>query len=451
MNNFIKSTLFISIFFMLLTSCNKDDDPVIKPVEPEVQIPQEFAIDSTQIFKQIVSGRSEADRLGLRFSFSDFVVTGIYVEPHATLKLKLNLIEGSEFPELLVGSYSRGTHWNTQPDVFYLTSGINEISVGENGGMVYIRYTSNYTPDAKVSIKFLEGWKHTPLFKLNDTSNSTWKKMLSYFDEIPTVTLESDQAFIVVSREKAIEYQEGNQHDLLKAIDEVITVQNDISGMDGSEEIHKPMSHKLMMVEYTGDAYYMFAYNYRTAYRNYDAVQYILEYTNFNNDGWGPWHELGHMHQMNAWTWSEIVETTVNIYSLASEKSRGITTSRYKRENKWAAVNTYLALEDNNRNFNSNAADVWVRLGMFYQLQLAFGDGFYKDLHKLIRKENPLINSDEDRMRTFMISACKVANKDLSDFFKKWGLKFNDVDAVYEEIINLKLTKPTVDLTQLND
>lgn len=436
---------------MLFTSCSDNEDSIVKPTIPTITIPSDIAIDSVQIFNQIKSGRSEADRLGLRFSFSDFEPTGIYIKPNSILTLNLQLLEGYMLPEILIGSYSRGDHWNTQPTSLELQSGLNTINVGSEGGMLYIRYTSSDIPNSKAQIKFLDGWEHSALYKLDETSNTLWKKKLDYFKDLPSATLISNNAFLVVSREKALDFQNENQDNLLNSIDEVITIQNEISGMDGSSEIHKPISHKLLMVEYTGDEYYMFAYNFRTAYRNSDAVQYILNTDNFNNDGWGPWHEIGHMHQMNAWTWSEVVESTVNIYSLASEKSRGITTSRYKRENKWAQVETYLALPDAERDFNSSASDVWTRLGMFYQLQLAFGEDFYKELHKNIRTLNPTINSDSDRMRTFMLASCKIANKDLTNFFTKWGLKFDQIEAVYTEINSLNLPAPNSDLTLLRD
>ena len=183
MNLLKKTPIFFITSLFLFVSCNKDDDSIVKPTEPTIQIPTEIAIDSIQIFNQTKSGQAEADRLGLRFSFSDFTPTGIYVQPNKTLKLELNLMEGSELPDLLIDSYSRGSNWNKQPEIKYLNNGINEIFTGDNGGMVYIRYTTNYNPTSKVNIKFLNGWKHTPYFQLNNTSNQTWVKMLNYFKE----------------------------------------------------------------------------------------------------------------------------------------------------------------------------------------------------------------------------------------------------------------------------
>ena len=431
----------LSILLLLaiaaFAACQKDDVETPDPIKPEALVPKEIAVDSTQEFNQIFTADAESKRLGLSFCFSDFEPTGVYVKPNAVLKLEVSLLGSNEFLELLVGTYSRGDHWNKQPESYILHNGLNTISVNNKGGMVYIRYTVDNNPSGKIKIKFLNGWEHSPLYKLNNTSNKNWKKMLSTFSKVPTATLVGNKAFVVVSREKALEYQDKDQDDLLLAIDEIIDIQNDLSGMDGSEEIHKPMSHKLLMSEYLGKDYYMFAYFYRTAYRKSDAVQYILDHESLRQNGWGPWHELGHMHQMKTWTWSKVVESTVNLYSLAVEKQFGISPSRYKRDNRWEQVANYLALPDGQRDFNAGSTNVWVRLGMFYQLQLAFGDDFYKGLHKHLRKENPSFGSDEDKMATFMMAACIVSGKDLSGFFKKWGMEFNGSDQVYNE--NCKL------------
>ncbi|TKG97213.1 hypothetical protein EYV94_01940 [Puteibacter caeruleilacunae] len=446
-----KGLWYLLMVFGVFVGCSEDNPEEEVIIDPVVTIDKALLVDSVQVFNEIPSGNAEASRLGLRFFFSDFEPTGVYVKPNTTLKLEVEKLAGNSYPQLLVGSYSRGSEWNRQPISYDLHQGSNAVSVGSEGGMVYVRYINDGEPSGKVRIKFVDGWLHSPLYKLNDTSNANWKKMLATFDLTPTATLVGDKSFVVVSRDKAIDYQDKDQNSLLEAIDQIIQVENDLSGMDGSKDIHKPMSHKLMLVEYLGNDYYMFAYWYRTAYRKKDAVQFILDPAKLRQDGWGPWHEVGHMHQMNSWTWSGVVESTVNLYSLAVEKSFGISPSRYKRDNRWAHVATYLAQSDDVRDFNASETDIWVRLGMFYQLQLGFGDTFYPELHKYLREQNPTINGDEDRMAAFMLAACEVSKKDLTSFFQKWGMKFDSSEQVYWQIAELGYDAPESDLTLLTD
>jgi hypothetical protein len=190
---------------------------------------------------------------------------------------------------------------------------------------------------------------------------------------------------------------------------------------------------------------------YRTWYRNTDAVSAILKADNMT---WGPWHELGHMHQQGSWTWSELTEVTVNVYSLAVEKAFGISPGRLTTQNEWNNINNYLAIPDADRNFNGSNVSVFVRLGLFQQLKLVFGDAFYHELHRKARRETNRPSTTDTRMHWFMVNVCKISGKDLTDFFKKWGLKLSTqslTDAVFAEIKSLNYPVPVQDLTQLKD
>ena len=60
----------------------------------------------------------------------------------------------------------------------------------------------------------------------------------------------------------------------------------------------------------------MYANNYLTGYAE-DSIEFVLDIEKFTKDGWGPWHEVGHIHQQVPWLSEGMGETTVNIYSLA--------------------------------------------------------------------------------------------------------------------------------------
>ena len=195
----------------------------------------------------------------------------------------------------------------------------------------------------------------------------------------------------------------------------------------------------------------MYATNFRTAY-SAGAAKYAFtpRITGSGPDSehaWGIWHELGHLHQQ-PWTWSELGEVTVNIYSLAAERyllpsGRALQNSGFKSK-----VMAYLAGSDDNKNFNADSVDVFFRLYMFHQLWLAYGDNFYQQLHKITRVEKPELNTDAEKMKYFMRKACQISGKDLTGFFKKWGLKN---DAAYAEIRTLNLPAPVKDPSVLTD
>ncbi len=430
---------------------------IISACQKNVVVMEEVPIDSLaisydtiQVFNEVPSGTKEAKRLGQRNPASDFTATGFYVAPNETLTIHMEQLEdGSGVPTLLIGTYSRyKAKWN--PTVVPLTAGVNTIQADEYGGLLYIRYNSNDNSIAsgKVQLEFRSGHRPTPHFVLGKTTNAQWQTMLDTWTTAPDVILESNETMLVASRTKALEYRQENQQQLMQTFDEITKAEYSISGIDNSSAEHKENVHKLLMTETDNTDYFMVATWYRTAYIS-SAMNILLTVDGARNNGWGPWHELGHMHQQGAWTWDALGEVTVNIYSLAAERKMGHLTSRLTRDNVWVDAMDYLVIPYAEKDFNASSTSLFVRLAMFQQLWLAFGDNFYQTLHKETRVEQATFSTREQQMRYFMLKACTISGKNLSAFFRKWGLKVNE--SVYTEIENLNLPTPAEDLTSKTD
>jgi hypothetical protein len=158
---------------------------------------------------------------------------------------------------------------------------------------------------------------------------------------------------------------------------------------------------------------------------------------------WGMWHEPGHMHQQSSWLWEAATEVTVNIYSLAAQRDAGLPT-RLAEDGTPEAVRTYLASPAANRDYNAPDADPFVRLAMFEQLRLAFGDRFYPDLHKLTRRAEKA----SDPQQYFILNASRVSGRNLLDFFTTWGLTITPQTRA--DVTALALPAPDRDLTTLD-
>lgn len=404
------------------------------------------AADSVIEISEVPSGQQEAARLQQSFPASDFTPTGFYLPPNTQLVVKAEQLAGSTLPKILVGTYSRYKNkWN--PTEFQLQNGNNTFT-DSLGGLIYIRYITGGNPVSKARISFISGKKPVPFYVLGKTTHAQWLDMLNRYTDVPDVQLVSNRTIMVASRANALQFKDENQDQVLRTADRVINIEDSISGLDGATERDKVNTHKYLMTETDNEAYYMVATWYRTAYFT-NTLKYVLTLSGLGTDGWGPWHELGHMHQQGAWTWGGLGEVTVNVYSLAVERTFGITPSRLHRDNVWAKVDTYLALPDGTRDFNGSNADVWVRLAMFHQLYLAFNNGFYHQLHEQVRQEQPSLANDQAKMRYFMLAACRLSGKDLSGFFRKWGFKVPDT--VFDEIAALGLPAPAVDPSTLRD
>ncbi len=137
--------------------------------------------------------------------------------------------------------------------------------------------------------------------------------------------------------------------------------------------------------------------------------------------GWGIAHEIGHnMDKLGK------AEITNNIYSLMAQTYDGkqnTLKSRLENSNKYAGIYEKVSA---GRPGMSN--DVFVQLGMYWQLHLAYDEGdapmdFYNKLFKEWKSGGTSAPTSDER---FALIASKIANKNLTEFFESWGMRLSD-------------------------
>lgn len=387
-----------------------------------------------------------AAQLGLRGQHNDMQATGFYVAPGDSITVTVTQTSGTILPVLAVGTPFRDA---IRPVRTYhnLVAGTQTLPGDEYGGLLYIRYVTTGAPSASAIVKFETGCKPVPYYKKGLTTHQQWLAALDSIDNVPDVVFESDRAILVTTLADAITYKNENQDLIVNRLDSIIESQDVISGLDNSSADHiKPPYKHLITVRDPAAGGYMAAgiAIYFTQSLSYRMLQ--PQYLS-NTNGWGIWHEIGHTYQQAAWTWDGLTETTVNVYSLASERLFGLPVSRITANNSWPKLDTYFAKPVSERDYNSGDND--LKLIMFHQLWLAFGDDFYTQLHRQTREEKPNLANTAAKMRYFMLKVCNINQQDLTDFFRKWGMKVDE--SVYTEITHLNLPAPTADLTLLRD
>ena len=397
-------------------------------------------------FAQVVSADYESRRLQNTPS-ADFRSTGLYAPPGARVNVQVAGVPAAHSKlRLLVGTYSRYDNGGRDPSQFDLQIGENSLTVSQFGGLIYVQYTVEGFPTLgifRLTFTFRQGFVQAPHYILGRTSTAEWKQQLRVFTNAPDVVLESRRTIMVYSRDNALAWQD-NDHDLvLRAADQILNAEDDISGLDGSCEIHRRNPNQFLLTQ-SQDGW-MYMTNMRAAF-SAGAAKYAFTPL-IISEGWGAWHELGHFHQQSSWKWKQLGEVTVNIYSLAAERALGVTPNGLVRENAWPRARRFLGMAD--KDFNSDAdCDVWVRLCMFRQLWLAYGDYIFHQIHRQSREENPVFQNDDEKIRYFMVKVCRVTGHDLSRFFHSWGLH---APSVYDEIATWRLPLPTTDLCSLQD
>ncbi|HDV8362153.1 MULTISPECIES: M60 family metallopeptidase [Bacillus] len=351
-------------------------------------------------------------------AFSPYEPTGLYAKPNEQITIN---VEGNQDIQVYIGTYSYDASWREDSKIksFTLKAGINTIQ-SPNGGLIYFY---NKQQGGTIRTTITTGGTTTPFFELGKHTKQDLINMLDQYPNAHAVELKGERVLITASPARVKKYLLGSNTDpvqLLKKMDEATRIQDKVAGLS-EEQVDKHYVH--YVEENHSPDYYMYATSYRTAYVG-DAIQYVLDINKFVTDGWGPWHEAGHLRQQSPWKFYNMTEVQNNIYSLSVEKAFN-QPSNLEKSGVYPKAFQYL--EQTNKNYDE-ISDVFVKLVMLWQLQLAYGEDFYPKLHQLYRDmpSSELPQTDENKKQLFMISASKVAKQNLIPFFEKWGLRPNN-------------------------
>jgi hypothetical protein len=146
---------------------------------------------------------------------------------------------------------------------------------------------------------------------------------------------------------------------------------------------------------------------------------------------WGIFHELGHNHQVVDWTFDGTGEVTCNLFSLyVMDKLCGVRPRAYVHEGQGTPVinlhKKYFA--GGVPTYERWKADPFVALCLYVQLQDAFGWEAYQkvfaEYRALPASDRP--RTEQDKRDQWMARFSKTVGKNLSPFFRKWGVPISD-------------------------
>ncbi|MDB3086146.1 calcium-binding adhesion protein [Clostridioides difficile] len=175
--------------------------------------------------------------------------------------------------------------------------------------------------------------------------------------------------------------------------------------------------------------------------------------------GWGIGHEIGHVTDIGKMTYSE---TSNNVLALLAQTFDDDTHSRLEGS---TMDKIYEHVTSNSLGIPSN---VFERLGMLWQLHLAYdddftgsmlknnsdadlgNDSFYAKIsrkYRALSSDDPINNLPKDQMLVAMASS--VVEKDLRDYFKAWGVEITpELNSIMD---GKKFEKETRKIQYVND
>ncbi|XP_035708338.1 TRPM8 channel-associated factor homolog [Folsomia candida] len=144
-------------------------------------------------------------------------------------------------------------------------------------------------------------------------------------------------------------------------------------------------------------------------------------------DNWGFFHELGHNHQWNEWTFEGGTEVTCNIFSMyvmnqfLGHPMPDTRPHILLPENLRRYITQYISDGINYPNFQR---DYDRGLIFYYQLERIFGWAAYKEVFQRYRDlpGDELPRNDDEKRDTWLIIFSTVVQRNIAELMKSWGI-----------------------------
>ncbi len=378
---------------------------------------------------------SDATKLeGRGIDQSAFRPTGFFVNANTTLTIKTNHIPSAPLANGTNGIYAYIGQWDAWADLnggadlapvkYNISSDVTQITPTISG-MLY--FSNESLSDVTINSVSGAGLVQVPTFTRDKTTVSDFIAQ-TQASSLPMVEIVGKNVFVTIQKSlvmKAIAKTGlADLNERTQKIDQWVDIANKVWGLDPS---YDGAAHKYgQMVNFVArdlpnDTTYANAPTKRIRLWQSASMDIL---TADLTKMWGLPHEIGHTFQTPGYTWNGLGEVTVNLLPMTMLDVYGLP----YRAGVIDAVKSYFStVPIESRDFNAMSS-VFGKLGMFWQLRMAFGNNFYPWLsqaYRVLSSESiPVTSADKEQQ--FMFMASKISQRNLVNFFKFWGIKISD-------------------------
>ena len=348
--------------------------------------------------------------------------TGLYARPGAPITVEFAEDVGAGL-SVLVGCHT-DTLWNKDvwrryPEITRAWPITERRTIVGNsfGGPIYIRFS----PGAQFGpmTATITGAIEMPLFRLGVTTARQWREEIRD-RPAPWTEFASDRVVITLPSETIRGVDDPTE--AIQFWSDVLDLSADLAAID--RERDRPERFVLDRQISLG-----------SLHSGYPIMGHIPNAPDFididlvrREGSWGPFHEIGHNHQLRDWMLPGTTEANVNLWSVYVSE----TALEISREDAHPALNPERRSE-RLQNYLDNGArfadwSVWTALETYLQLQTAFGWQFYQDLFAeyLDIPNARAPRETQDRIDEWIIRSSQRAGVNLIPFYTAWGLPISD-------------------------
>ncbi|WP_219064556.1 M60 family metallopeptidase [Pseudomonas sp. UMAB-08] len=316
-----------------------------------------------------------------------------------------------------------------------LKIGENILPIDPLGGVIHIRNNGNSGCRVILDSKI----RPIPYYVLMQTPPLDFRRMLEKSDRLSEVQLVGDRVVISAYADTYEIFAHADVGEIVRSHEEVLRIEAQAAGLDGSTELHTRSNMWIHAVESTSSFYPHASTGYIGLPHSKDVNS---EYMNALLGGlahklWVTLHEYGHHFQNRANSNTVFAENSVNIYALAVGR---VHENNYADEfpKRWPPLRAWLSKPAAEKNYMESPDTQAI----FEQLRKGFGENYLPRWDRYVR-ENPSPNND---LINFTASLSRVANANLAVFFAEWGvIKTND--QTWNALHALNLPSPPEGLT----
>ncbi|WP_409342896.1 M60 family metallopeptidase [Paenibacillus sp. MBLB4367] len=379
----------------------------------------------------------------------NWMSTGLYAPPGKVVTIEVP--EGVEHLTVQIGSHDddlrSSSKWGRVPLVVNhqkLTPGIHQVN-SPYGGLIYLiplKAQKEFRATVKIS-----GAIEAPYYVLGKTTPEQWESIRNAPYSVPFAELQGERIVLTVPSD--VIRNVTDPEELMRTWDGIYDSYDELAGLD-PERAMPHTAHKLNR-RYVADGQ-ISAGALHAGYPIMMPFSYaakLLDVDYLRTGAWGFWHELGHEYQQRTWTWGDVGEVTVNIFSLYIQEKFGNASELLKvgKDGKsyYDRGIEFATSDDPAKKYGK--IDNYDRLVMFKQLQLAYGWDFFTRIFEAYR-EMPQ-NQIQGTVDTFAVVASRTAGEDLAEFFGKWAIGVTDSGKA--RIAALHLPKPQTEIWTLKE
>ena len=366
--------------------------------------------------------------------------TGLYAAPGelVTVTVPAEVAKAGGF-RVRVGAHSdriwHQPEWTRMPEISrrFPISTTKTLVANAFGGLIYIEVPSD--ADLGSVIVEIEGAVAAPLFVLGETDPVAWREEIRH---APAPWAEIAGRTMIVTTVSSEVRALDDPAAVAETWDRVLDLNAKLAAWPSTTRSspERFVADRQISEGYMHSGYPLMAHLDQQA--NLVNAEHLRSECN-----WGLYHEVGHNHQVDDWTFDGAVEVTVNLFTLyVHEFLCGILVAENERGSAAFRAAQMARYDFDDPDFEQWKREPFLALVMYEQMQQAFGWDAYQQVIATYRSlpdtERP--KSDDEKRDQWLVRFSRQVGQNLGPFFEAWGIPMSQT--ARDSIAHLPLWLP---------